>query len=125
MTTNNRSYRLVQSGDPVAGSVTVRIAAGPDGRPVAGMWWTSQSGLDSAAFDNVPAALEAAELHRVRHDLAEVRVTLDGVQWQPGWGALEGADEAAREPMGDIRRADLSDDEFAALAAGIEAQRDA
>ncbi|MGV8833664.1 MAG: hypothetical protein ACOH2N_16965 [Devosia sp.] len=121
---SKRIYRQVESGTPVAGCVTVRIAAGPDGRPTAGMWWTSQTGLGSAAFDDVGTALEAAEAHRVRHDLEEVLVTLDGVRWHAEWGELLRAD-VAREPMGDIRRAGLSDEEYSELAEGIESQRDA
>ncbi|MCS6759849.1 MAG: hypothetical protein MO852_13580, partial [Candidatus Devosia euplotis] len=102
----------------------IRIAAGPDGRPIAGMWWTNQSGIRSKAFFDVEAALEAAQVHRMQHDLEEVLIALDGVQWQAGWGELQGAG-AEGEPMGDISRAGLTDDEYADLASGIEAQRDA
>ncbi|MGV8855998.1 MAG: hypothetical protein ACOH2L_15295 [Devosia sp.] len=121
---NERIYRLVESGTPVAGCVTIRIAAGPDGRPIAGMWWTSQTGIHSEAFFDVPAALEAAEVHRMRHDLEEVLVTLDGVQWRADWGELRGA-EAEAEAVREIGQAGLTDDEYADLAKGLESQRDA
>lgn len=121
---NQRIYRLVDSSAPVAGCVTIRIAAGPDGRPIAGMWWTSQTGIQSEAFFDVPAALEAAEIHRMRHDLEEVLITLEGVQWQAGWGMLQGAN-GEEDGAGDIRKAGLTDDEYADLAKGMESQRDA
>ena len=111
------NYRQVAIGDAVPDAVTVGIEKQADGAFKAAVWWDGVGDVDAdeAEYDDVAAALAAAEAARQLHGLTEVVVALqDGLDWQASWGRLQ-------DPM--VAR--LSDDEAYALAAGIEAERDA
>lgn len=115
MTDERRQYRQVGIGETTSDAVTVGIEANDSGGYRAAVWWDAVGDVDAdeAEFDDVPAALEAAEAARSLHGFAEVVVALQtGVAWLPVWGRL--SDGAA-----------LSEDEAYDLAAGIEAERDA
>lgn len=120
-------YRLVPVGESSPDAVTVGIEPGADGRLKAAVWWESKGDVDAdeAEYDDVPAALAAAEAARALHDFHEVVIVLAQPDlWDPQWGALQ-APGTAREPIGDIKANELSQDEAFELAVGIEAERDA
>jgi len=111
------NYRQVAIGEAVPDAVTVGIEKHADGAIKAAVWWDAVGDVDAdeAEYDDVPAALAAAEASRQLHGFSEVVVALqDGLAWQASWGKLQ-------DPM----VAELSDDEAYELAAGIEAERDA
>ena len=111
------TYRQVGIGEAAPGAVTVGIERGAGGAVTAAVWWDAVGDVDAdeAEYDDVSKALEAAEASRALHGLSEVVVALqDGMEWQPAWGVLTGQQVAG-----------LSEDESFALAAGIEAERDA
>lgn len=118
------SYRQVKVGETTPDAVTVGIEADGEGGHKAAIWWDAIRDVDAdeAEFDDVPAAISAAEAARELHGFAEVVVALqDGLAWQGEWGQLA----RGREPIGNIEGTDLSDAEAYELAAGIEAERDA
>ncbi|WEK04663.1 MAG: hypothetical protein P0Y65_21225 [Candidatus Devosia phytovorans] len=120
-----RNYRQVGIGEANLEAVTVGIEKGMDGGLKAAVWWEAVGDVDAdeAEFDDVLAALAAAEAARELHGLKEVVIALqEDITWQAQWGAL---DVRNKEPIGDIRPTDLSSDEAYELAAGIEEQRDA
>lgn len=126
MTSSEAVYRRVPVGSSNPEAVTVGIES-QDGRLKAAVWWDSKGDVDAdeAEYDEVPAALEAAEAARALHGFEAVVIVLGDPQlWQPAWGRLDSA-ERSREPIGDVRNTDLSDDEAFSLARGIEAERDA
>lgn len=127
MDETRKSYRLVEVGSKNPLAVTVGIEQDDQGGYKAAVWWESVADIDGdeAEYADVPTAFAAAEAARALHRFHEVVVVLqDGVDWQDDWGTL-GAAPTGNEPIGDIRGAGLSPEESYALAAGIEAQRDA
>jgi hypothetical protein len=115
-----RKYRLVDIGADVPDAVTVGIEPGGE---AAAVWWPSRGDVDADEmdFDSVAAAFTAAEAARELHGFGEVVVALaDRSEWRAEWGQLIG-----REPIGDLRGTDLDEDEAFAIAADIEAERDA
>ena len=120
-------YRLVPVGERSPHAVTVGIEPGPEGGLKAAVWWESTGDIDAdeAEYDNVPAALAAAEAARALHGFHDVVIVLARPElWDPQWGELQ-TPGIAREPIGDVQATDLSSGEVFALAAGIEAERDA
>lgn len=118
------TYRQVKVGETTPDAVTVGIEADGAGGHRAAVWWDAIGDVDAdeAEFDDVGAAICAAEAARELHGFGEVVVALqDGLAWNAAWGQLGGG----REPIGNIEQTDLSDDEAYELAAGIEAERDA
>ena len=127
MTSSERRFRQVALGSSNADAVTVGIETGTEGRPRAAVWWESKGDIDAdeAEFDDVAAAFAAAEAAQRLHGFSEIVVVLaDGVTWEPAWGAL-GEGDRSREPIGDVRKVDLTDREAFHLAQGIEEERDA
>ena len=62
-----------------------------------------------------------SEAARELHGFSEVVVVMaNRSEWRAEWGQLIG-----REPLGDLRGTDLDEDEAFAIAADIEAERDA
>lgn len=120
-----QKYRQVEIGEANLEAVTVGIEKAVDGGLKAAVWWEAIGDVDAdeAEFDDVPAALAAAEAARELHGLKEVVIALqEDVTWQGEWGTL---DVRNKEPIGDVRPTDLSSEETYELAAGIEEQRDA
>lgn len=120
-------YRLVPVGEPSPDAVTVGIELDADDRLKAAVWWESTGDIDAdeAEYDDVPAALAAAEAARQLHGFSEVVVVLARPDlWDSQWGELA-APAIAREPIGDVQATDLTSSEAFELAAGIEAERDA
>lgn len=127
MNETRKSYRQVAVGSKNALAVAVGIERDDAGGHKAAVWWESIADVDGdeAEFGDVAAAFDAAEAARELHGFHEVVVVLqDGIDWQDGWGELRRG-PIAKEPIGDISGAGLSSDESYALAAGIEAERDA
>lgn len=121
------TYRQVGIGEATPDAVTVGIERDGNGATRAAIWWDAVGDVDAdeAEYDDVASALAAAEAARELHGLREVVIALrPGVEWQSDWGAIA-AEERQKEPIGDVRGVDLSDDEAFDLAAGIEAERDA
>lgn len=121
------SYRLVPIGEPVPDAVTVGIEPAEDGTLKAAVWWESKGDIDAdeAEFDDVAAALTAAEAAHELHGFREVVVVLSRPDlWDSRWGQLR-LPEVAKEPIGDVRATDLTSRETYELAAGIEEERDA
>ena len=127
-------YRQVGIGETHLEAVTVGIETSVHGGLKAAVWWEAVGDVDAdeAEFDDVPAALAAAEAARELHGLREVVIALqDGVSWDPAWGVLDGQSQESsgqsqgKEPIGDVSQTDLSSDEAFSLAAGIEAESDA
>ncbi len=119
-----RNYRRAGLETPVCNAVTVGIET-EDGQVRAAVWWDAKAGVEAGEQQHllVSDALAAAEAARALHGFDEIVVVLQSDDlWDPAWGTL---DDASREPMGDIASSDLSDEEAFALAAGIEAERDA
>lgn len=126
MTSSEASYRKVAVGSTNPDAVTVGIES-LDGVLRAAVWWESKGDVDAdeAEYGDVPAALEAAEAVRALHDFAEVVVVIaDPALWRPEWGVLR-TEGRSREPVGDVRGTDISEEEAYDLARGIEAERDA
>lgn len=120
-------YRLVPVGQRSPDAVTVGIELAGDGGLKAAVWWEAKGDVDAdeAEYDDVKAALVAAEAARALHGFDEVVVVLSRPDlWDNGWGALRVPD-VAREPIGDIRHTDLTSRETYELAAGLEEERDA
>lgn len=108
-------FRQVPVGESQPQAVTVGIESAEGGGHRAAIWWEAVGDVDGdeADYDDVPTALAAAEAARALHGLSEVVVALqEGIGWDPAWGQLQGD-------------AGLSDDESFALAADMEAERDA
>lgn len=101
------SYRQVALGEVVPNAVMVTIEAGASGAPRAMVSWVpiDEHDLGSARYDDVTAALGAAENLKTEKGFAEVVVALDEAALWDGTG--------------------LSDEESFALASDIEAERDA
>lgn len=121
------SYRLVQIGQSSPDAVTVGIEMGADGRRKAAVWWEARGDVDAdeAEYDDVTAALAAAEAARELHGFSEVVVVLSQPDlWDSQWGTLRLPD-IAKEPIGDVQQTDLTSRETYELAAGIEEERDA
>ena len=115
-----RKFRLVDIGEDMPDAVTVGIEPGGE---AAAVWWPSRGDVDADEmdFDSVPAAFTAAEAAMDLHGFNEVVVAMaDRSEWRAEWGQLIG-----REPLGDLRGMDLSEEEAFAIAADIEAERDA
>lgn len=115
-----RKYRLVDIGADMPDAVTVGIEPGGE---AAAIWWPPSGDVDADEmdFDSVSAAFTAAEAARELHGFSEVVVVMaDRSEWRAEWGQLIG-----REPLGDLRGTDLDEDEAFAIAADIEAERDA
>ncbi len=126
MTSNEPAYRRVPVGSANPDAVTVAIESA-GGAVRAAVWWESKGDVDAdeAEYGSVPAALEAAEAARALHGFGEVVVVIaDPELWQPEWGVLR-REGRSREPVGDVRGTDISEDEAYRLARGIEAERDA
>lgn len=122
------TYRQVPVGTSYPDAVTVGIERDAEGQLKAAVWWESKGDVDAdeAEYQSVSAALAAAEAAQALHGFAEVVVALQSDDlWQSDWGLLTQSAGRGREPVGDIGQTDLSDDEAYALAAGIEAERDA
>lgn len=127
MTGASQSYRAIAIGQQAPKAVTVGIEAGPEGNPVAAIWWEAQGDTDAeeAGYDSVEEALAAAEAARQLHGLEEVVVVLARPDlWNPAWGQLR-PDDIAKEPIGSVEATGLSTDEAFNLAATIEEERDA
>ena len=127
MNETRKSYRQVAVGIKTPLAVAIGIERDGTGGYKAAVWWESVADIDGdeAEFADVAAAFDAAEAARELHGFHEVVVVLqEGVDWQEGWGELR-AGPIAREPIGDVSGTGLSSDETYALAAGIEAERDA
>lgn len=127
MTSSEAVYRRVPVGTSVEDAVTVGIETGSGGQLKAAVWWSAKGDVDAdeAEYADVGEALAAAEAARALHGFAEVVVTLaDPSLWRKEWGRLQ-ADGPAREPIGDLRGTDISDDEAFELARDIETERDA
>ena len=127
MTSSEAVYRQVPVGTSVEDAVTVGIETGSGGQLKAAVWWSARGDVDAdeAEYADVGEALAAAEAARALHGFAEVVVTLaDASLWRKEWGRLQ-ADGPAREPIGDLRGTDISDDEAFELARDIETERDA
>ena len=127
MTSSEAVYRQVPVGTSVEDAVTVGIETGSGGQLKAAVWWSARGDVDAdeAEYADVGEALAAAEAARALHGFAEVVVTLaDPSLWRKEWGRLQ-ADGPAREPIGDLRGTDISDDEAFELARDIETERDA
>ncbi len=125
--TISQSYRLVPIGEPSPDAVTVGIELTENGALKAAVWWESKGDIDAdeAEYDDVSAALAAAEAARALHGFSEVVVVLARPDlWDNHWGQLRLPD-VAREPIGDVRATDLTSGEAYELAAGIEEERDA
>lgn len=121
------TYRLVPIGQPSPDAVTVGIELAEDGARKAAVWWESKGDIDAdeAEYDDVHAALAAAEAARALHGFDEVVVVLARPElWDSKWGQLRLPD-IAKEPIGDVRTTDLTTREAYALAVGIEEERDA
>lgn len=121
------SYRLVPIGEQSSDAVTVGIELAEDGTRKAAVWWEAKGDIDAdeAEYDDVSAALAAAEAARALHGFDEVVVVLARPDlWDDRWGQLRLPD-VAKEPLGDVRQTDLTARETYALAAGIEEERDA
>ena len=70
-------------------------------------------------------ALTTAEAAREKHGFPTLAVFLDDVgMWQPHWGTL-GEGTLGGEPIGRVDGTDLTHEETAALAHGIERESDA
>jgi hypothetical protein len=122
-----RSYRLVPIGQQSPDAVTVGIELAEDGTRKAAVWWEAKGDIDAdeAEYDDVSAALAAAEAARALHGFGEVVVVLSRPDlWDNGWGQLR-LPEVAKEPIGDVRQTDLTSRETYELAVGIEEERDA
>ncbi|MGB3339350.1 MAG: hypothetical protein WBA73_19415 [Devosia sp.] len=120
-------YRLVSVGERSPDAVTVGIEQGADESLKAAVWWESRGDVDAdeAEYEDVPAALTAAEAARALHGFREVVIVLARPDlWDGQWGELQ-ASGIAREPIGDVQATDLSSRETFDLAASIEAERDA
>ena len=127
MNTPSASYRLVPIGQQSPDAVTVGIERAEGGALKAAVWWESKGDIDAdeAEYDDVAAALEAAESARALHGFSEVVVVLSQPDlWESQWGQLR-RPEVAKEPIGDVRDTDLTSAETYELAAGIEEERDA
>jgi hypothetical protein len=125
--TKNTTYRLVPVGQSSPAAVTVGVEITSDDTLKAAVWWESKGDVDAdeAEYDNVIAALAAAEAARALHGFDEVVVVLSRPElWDEAWGKLQ-VPPVAREPMGDMQEADLTSDEAFDLAQEIEAERDA
>ena len=121
------NYRQVAIGETTPDAVTVGVERDAVGAIKAAVWWDAVGDVDAdeAEYDDVQAALAAAEASRELHGFSEVVVALqDGLQWDAAWGQL-GRQERQKEPIGDVSNVDLTDDEAFDLASGIEAERDA
>jgi hypothetical protein len=121
------NYRQVVIGEKTLDAVTVGVERDAAGAIKASIWWEAVGDVDAdeAEYDDVPAALAAAEASRELHGFSEVVVALqDGLQWDAEWGLLA-RQERQKEPIGDVSNMDLTDNEAFDLAAGIEAERDA
>ena len=127
MSEQQTQYRQVAVGETNADAVTVGIEANADGTPKAAVWWEAKGDVDAdeAEYDDVAAALVAAEAARALHGFSEVVVALqDGLVWQPAWGTLA-SDPRDKEPIGDVSRAGLSSAETEDLAVNLDAETDA
>lgn len=127
MSNSARIYRLVPVGEPAPDAVTVGVERDADDRLKAAVWWESTGDIDAdeAEYDDVPAALAAAEAARELHGFREVVVVLARPElWESQWGELR-VPSIAREPIADVQATDLTSGEAFELAAGIEAERDA
>lgn len=121
------TYRQVAIGETTTDAVSVGIEKDVAGSVKAAVWWEAKGDVDAdeAEYSDVGQALAAAEAAKTLHGFGEIVVALqDGIDWQPEWGELK-SDPLAREPIGDVTQANLSDDEAFELAAHIEAERDA
>tara|TARA_R110002020_G_scaffold19379_5_gene67154 strand:- start:2013 stop:2396 length:384 start_codon:yes stop_codon:yes gene_type:complete len=127
MDETRKSYRQVAVGSKNPLAVAVGIERDDRGGYKAAVWWESVADVDGdeAEYADVASAFAAAEAARALHGFHEVVVVLqEGATWQDGWGRLQTA-PTGNEPIGDISEAGLSPEESYALAAGIEAERDA
>ena len=127
MNQDQSTYRQIAVGEMTPDAVTVGIEKAGDGQLKAAVWWEAKGDVDAdeAEYGDVEQALAAADAAKTLHGFSEVVVALqEGLAWQSTWGQLQSG-ARSREPIGDITRTDLSEDEGYELAAGIEAERDA
>lgn len=113
-------FQRISGSAPQDGAVVVEISSA-GGDAVARVRPPSGAGAELLP---VPRALAEAGALAERLGLDRVLVRLaDERLWQQQWGTL--TPDEAREPIGNIERAELSDDEAFDLAQGIERERDA
>lgn len=92
-----RSFRRIPIGADAPHAVTLGIERNSQGNVVAAVWWPAIGDVDAdeASYDNVEAALLAAEYARALHGFSEVVVTLQADDlWDYRFGNLI-------EPSGD------------------------
>lgn len=120
-----RSFRRIPIGADAPDAVTIGIERNGEGNVVAAVWWPSIGDVDAdeASYDNVEAALLAAEYARALHGFSEIVVTLQADDlWDYRFGHLV---ETPDDRAGSLANAHLSDEEAFDLATSLEAERDA